>query len=228
MVSDGGLPAVTAFVLGLIVALHPCPLATNIAAMGYIGSSIGGRRRLFMRGLAYAVGRVAGYSLPGMVLAILVRHGIDVLAVGDTLGRWGERLLAPVLIVAGVYFIVAHLLHNEEHCHTVGNGRRWARTYTGSFLLGVLLALAFCPESAIVYFGMIIPMAAENSDGAGYLLPAVFAVATSLPVIILAWCFAYSMTKLAAVRRRMHDVQRWMSIIVGALFVAAGLLLLFV
>lgn len=217
------LPAVTALALGLIVALHPCPLATNIAALSYMSGDADGRRRLLQRGLCYALGRAAGYSVVGVALTVAVRRGVDILSAGHIAGHWGERLLAPLLIVAGLYFIVAHLLHRREHCHTVGHGRRWAATHGGSFALGVLLSLTFCPESAIVFFGMVVPLSAETGS---YLLPVLFAVATSLPVAAMAWCLAYSMGRLTALRGHVANVQRCMSIGVGLVFVAAGVVML--
>lgn len=220
IINSGQLPALTAFLLGLIVALHPCLLVTNIAAMGYIAKDADTGRRVFMRGLSYTAGRIVGYAVLGLILAVLVRRGLDILSIGDALGEWGERLLGPLLIIIGVYLMTARFIH-KEHRHTVGGKRHGARGMAGSFTLGILLALSFCPESAIVYFGMIIPMSAKSQ--AGYLLPTVFAVATSVPAVILAWCFASGVTNISAVRDKMHILQQWMSVSVALLFIIAGI-----
>ena len=256
VIRDCQLPAVAAFVLGLLVALHPCSLAANVAAVGFLGNGNVPTRRFFVLCIAYTVGRIACYSLLGIALLALLRGGADLLAIGDVVGRWGERLLAPLLIVIGVCLIGAHLLHRDKHCHTKGSSR-WGECFQDGIdgiiastppddkhhfysmddgrthswfsimLSGVVTALFFCPESAVVYFGMIIPMSAEAGSG-GYLMPVVFAVGTSLPVIALAWCFRYSVTRLDALCSRMHNIQRVACVVVGLLFIAAGVLLFFV
>ena len=106
-------PLLTAFLLGLIVALHPCPLATNIAAMGYIARDVANRRRVFLNGLFYTFGRMIAYSVLGMVLIVVLRNGADMLSLGHWFSEWGERLLAPVLIVIGLYFMLGHLVHRQ-------------------------------------------------------------------------------------------------------------------
>ena len=220
IIIDGHVPALAALLLGLIVALHPCLVATNVAAMGYMAGGAGRKRSLFLRGVAYTIGRIAGCTLLGAALIAVVRRGVDVLSIGAAAGVWGERLLAPVLILIGLYLILAHFIHRREHCHTLNGGDKAVKGYGGCFALGVLLSLTFCPESAVVFFGMVIPMAAEAHGG--YLLPVVFAIGSAVPAVVLAWCMAYGMANMAALRGKMHVVQRWLSVAVGILFVLAG------
>ena len=220
ILENNGFPVITAFLLGLIVALHPCPLAANIAAMGYIAKDAHRPRRVFVKGLAYTFGRLLAYSLLGIALVVVLRGSGGIEAVGRWFGEWGERVIAPVLILVGLYFILDRFLHRHEHCPAVpAHGCRFSGAW-GSLLLGVLLALSFCPESAIVYFGMLLPLAAQSPSG--WLLPVVFAVATSLPAVLLAWVVAYGLGGTDAVRRRMHIVQRWIGVVVGVLFIGAG------
>lgn len=91
----------------------------------------------------------------------------------------------------------------------------------GALALGALFALAFCPTSAVFYFGMLIPMSATHA--AGYLYPAVFAIATSLPVVIVAWIFAFSAGSIGRFYNRMASVQKWMNLAVGILFIGIGI-----
>ena len=225
IIDDNSVPVLTAFLLGLIVALHPCPLAANVAAMGYLAKDAHDRRRVFMNGLAYTVGRILAYSALGVTLIALFRGSGGMEAVGRWFGEWGERLLAPVLIIIGLYFILDRFLHKHEHCPNVSErGRRFHGSW-GGLLLGVLLAMSFCPESAIVYFGMLMPLSARYSGG--YLLPVVFSVATSVPAVLMAWAVAYGMGGMQAVKNKMHAVQRWMNIVVGVLFIGAGVFSLF-
>ena len=146
LASQSQLPVVTAFLLGLVVALHPCPLATNIAAMGYIARNTG-RSRLFVSGMFYTLGRVLAYTLLGVALLLLWRGSAWMLSLGERIGQWGERLLAPMLLLFGVYLLLAPRLHRHAHCpHVVSGGHRFHGTW-GSLLLGAILALTFCPES---------------------------------------------------------------------------------
>ena len=225
IIDNSGFPALTAFLLGLVVALHPCPLAANVAAMGYLAKDGHVRRRVLLNCLAYTFGRIIAYSLLGVVLIAVFRGTGGVEAVGRWFGEWGERLLAPVLIAVGLYFILDRFIHKHEHCPDVSaHGRRF-RGLWGSMLLGVLLALSFCPESAIVYFGMLMPLSARSSGG--YLLPVVFSLATSVPAVLLAWAAAYGIGATQAVKRKMSVVQRWINVGVGALFIGAGVFMLF-
>lgn len=220
IIDNTQFPVVTAFLLGLAVALHPCPLATNIAAMGYIAKDVNDRRRVFMNGLFYTIGRILAYSVLGVVLAVLLRGSADMLSVGRWFGEWGERLLSPVLIVVGLYFLMSRFLHRHEHCPDVtAHGRRF-HGLGGSLLLGVLLALSFCPESAIVYFGMLMPMSANLSGG--YLLPVVFSLATAVPTVFLAWGVSCGISGTEIMRGRVHIVQKWMNTVIGVLFIGAG------
>lgn len=220
IIDNTQFPVVTAFLLGLAVALHPCPLATNVAAMGYIAKDVNDRRRVFMNGLFYTLGRILAYSVLGVVLAVILRGSADMLSVGRWFGEWGERLLSPVLIIVGLYFLMSRFLHRHEHCPDVkARGRRF-HGLGGSMLLGVLLALSFCPESAIVYFGMLMPMSANLSGG--YLLPVVFSLATAIPTVLLAWGVSCGISGTEAVRGRVHIVQKWTNTVIGVLFIGAG------
>ena len=78
-------PALTAFLLGLMTAVSPCPLATNIAAIGFIGRNIGNRRRIFRNGLLYALGRVIAYTLLGIVLILLLQTGTSLFGIQKSL-----------------------------------------------------------------------------------------------------------------------------------------------
>lgn len=225
IICDGQLPVVTAFLLGIMVAVHPCPLATNIAAMGYIARDTGHGKRVFVSGLYYTLGRIIAYSLLGAILYFVYKNGSDLLHIGELSGQLGEKLLAPVLIVIGLYFIFQRFFHKEgEHCANVGAhaGRfhgRW-----GSMVLGLILALSFCPESAIVYFGVLMPLSAKTNGGV--FLPVVFSIATAIPTVLLAWTVSYGLSSVVF-KERMIAVQRWINMICALLFVAAGVYIMF-
>ena len=216
-------PLLTAFILGILVVMHPCPLAANIAAIGLIlrqKAKKNNSQRSY-----YVLGRTLAYSLLGILLVFLIRIGAKVLHIGDQLSIWGERLLAPLLIVIGLYLLYNDLLHHHDHVPSTKDHQQRFSGVWGSLWLGVLFALAFCPESGIVYFGMIIPMAVQSS--VAYLIPVAFAIGAALPVLFLSYLFAYGIQKMERFERGMHLIQLWLTRFVAVLFIVAGIFCLF-
>ena len=221
LLDNSTTPLVTALLLGLLTALSPCPLATNIAAIGYIGKDIEDRRSVFRKGLLYTLGRTAAYTLLGIVLIGIIRSGASMFGVQKFIGTWGELLLGPLLIVIGLLMLFGHRLNLPQFGFN-GKGEGLAKRGSwGAFLLGVLFAMAFCPSSGMFYFGMLIPMSATATMG--YLLPVVFAVATALPVLIVAWILAFSAGEIGKFYGRVKTIERWLSIVVGVGFIIVGI-----
>ena len=221
LLDNSTTPLVTALLLGLLTALSPCPLATNIAAIGYIGKDIEDRRSVFRKGLLYTLGRVVAYTLLGIVLIGIIRSGASMFGVQKFIGTWGELLLGPLLIVIGLLMLFGHRLNLPQFGFN-GKGEGLAKKGSwGAFLLGVLFAMAFCPSSGMFYFGMLIPM--SSTATMGYLLPVVFAVATALPVLIVAWILAFSAGEIGKFYGRVKTIERWLSIVVGVVFIVVGI-----
>ncbi len=219
---DGStVPVITAFLLGLLTAISPCPLATNITAIGYISRDIGNRNRIFRDGLLYALGRIAAYTLLGAILIAVLREGASVFAMQKAISRYGEMLLAPALVLIGLFMLFGHKLNLPQFGFSGSGDKIKKRGGWGALLLGVLFAMAFCPTSGVFYFGMLMPMSAAETGG--YLLPVVFAIATGLPVIIVAWILAYSVAGLGKFYNRMQVFQKWMNKIIALLFIAVGI-----
>lgn len=221
LLDNSSTPVLTAFLLGLLTALSPCPLATNIAAIGFIGKEMEDRKRVFRNGLLYTLGRILAYTLLGFVLILILKEGSSMFGIQKTIGTWGERVLGPALLVIGLFMLFGDRL-NLPQFGFKGNAEGLARKGGwGSLLIGILFALAFCPTSGVFYFGMLIPLSATTT--AGYLLPVVFAIATALPVLVVAWILAFSVQQMGRLYGRMRTVQRWMNLFVGVLFIAIGI-----
>lgn len=221
LLDNSSTPVLTAFLLGLLTALSPCPLATNIAAIGFIGKDMEDRKRVFRNGLLYTLGRILSYTLLGVVLILVLREGSSMFGIQKAIGTWGEWLLGPLLLVIGLFMLWGDRL-NLPQFGFKGNAEGLARKGGwGALLIGILFALAFCPTSGMFYFGMLIPLSATTP--AGYLLPVVFAVATALPVLAVAWILAFSVQQMGRFYGRMRMVQRWMNLLVGVLFVVIGI-----
>lgn len=214
-------PVLTAFILGLLTAVSPCPLATNIAAIGYIGKDIENRRRIFRNGLLYTLGRIIAYTVLGIILILILKAGSSLFGIQKFIGKYGELVLGPALVLIGLFMLFGNRLPLLSFGFK-GNGEKLARKGGwGALLLGMLFAMAFCPTSGVFYFGMLIPMSATVT--AGWLLPVVFAVATALPVLITAWILAFSVQRIGSFYGKMQTVQKWLNLTVGSIFVAIGI-----
>ena len=226
LLDNSSTPVLTAFLVGLLTAISPCPLATNIAAVGFIGRNIENKKRVFINGLLYTLGRVLSYTLLGVVLIMILKEGSSMFGIQKTIGTWGELLIGPMLLIIGMFMLFGDKLNLPKFGFN-GNAEGLARKGgAGALLIGVLFALAFCPTSGVFYFGMLIPMSATAT--AGYLLPAVFAIATAIPVLIVAWILAFSVQQMSSFYGRIKTVQKWLNLIVGILFIVIGIYYCFV
>src|SRR5574344_2639338 len=221
ILDNSNIPVLTAFVLGLLTAISPCPLATNITAIGYIGRDIESKQRIFWNGILYTVGRIIAYSVLGAILIYILHQGENMFFIQKGISKWGEMLIAPAMILIGLFMLFGDRLNLPKFGFSGNVKSENIRGIWGSLLLGMLFAMAFCPTSGVLYFGMLIPMSAQAT--AGYFLPVVFAFATGLPVILVAWFLAYSVAGVGKFYNRMKIFQKWFNIVVAILFILVGL-----
>lgn len=214
-------PVITAFLLGLLTAISPCPLATNIAAVGFIGKDIGSKWGALRKGLLYTLGRTLGYSILGVALIGILRQGAGIFGIQKFFGRYGEMFIGPIMLVVGLFMLFGRRLNLPKFGFRPGGEDLAKKGGWGALLLGVLFALAFCPTSGVLYFGGLIPLSVASSGG--YFLPVVFAIATALPVLIVAIIIAFSVESIGRFYGKMQTLQRWMNRIVGVLFVVIGI-----
>lgn len=228
LLDSSQVPVFTAFLLGLLTALSPCPLATNVTAVGYITRGCmacdddqqRARRGILWSGVLYTLGRTFAYTLLGVILIYIIRIGKDTFGLQQVVSEWGELILGPSLILIGFFMLFGDKLHLPKFGFN-GNINGMMKGAWDSFVLGILFALAFCPTSGLFYFGMLIPMSA--SAAGGYALPAVYALATGLPVMVVAWILAYSVEGIAGFYRKMQVFQQWFNRLVAALFIIVGI-----
>lgn len=214
-------PPLTAFVLGLLTSFAPCPLATNIAAIGYMGKEMESRRTVFRNGLLYTLGRTLSYMLPGIVLTAVISSGAGIFGIERAVNKWGELLAGPLLMLIGIFMLFGDKLSLKTFGIKNDTAQRFAsKGGIGAFAIGMLFALTFCPASGVIYFGMLIPLSATTAHG--YLLPVIYAVATSLPVIAASWILAFGMERIGNFFGRAKAVHKVMNTVVGLLFIAVG------
>ncbi|MDP3399442.1 MAG: aromatic aminobenezylarsenical efflux permease ArsG family transporter [Bacteroidales bacterium] len=209
---------ITAFILGLMTAISPCPLATNISAIGFISRDIEDKRRVFINGIVYTLGRAASYTL----LAFILFLGADQMNISQIFQGWGEKILGPVMIIIGLFMLnVINIKLPGVQKLTEKLGESSRGSYIGTFLLGMVFALAFCPYSGVLYFAMLIPMTITSASG--LYLPVIFAIATGIPVIIFAWLLAYAVGNVGSLYKHIKVFELWFRRIVAILFIGVGI-----
>lgn len=218
LLENSTMPWVTAFVLGLMTAISPCPLATNITAVGFISKDIENRNRVFVNGLLYTLGRAISYTLIPLVIFL----GADQFKFSGFFQQYGEKLLGPLLIIIGL------LMLDIIKMNIPGIGRLTSKmekktswNYFDAILLGMIFALAFCPYSGVLFFGMLVPITITSASG--LYLPIVFAFATGIPVIVFAWVLAYAVSGLGSVYNKIKTFEIWFRRVVAVLFIGVGI-----
>lgn len=214
------VPVLAAFFIGLMTAISPCPLTTNITAIAYISKRIDDTRHILAVGFLYTLGRMLTYTALAFSIVWL---GLNTQATSFFLQRYGEKVLGPLLIVIGVVLLdVVRIRFLKASSRLDSLKKNLAeKGFIGAFLLGVIFALAFCPFSAVLFFGMLIPLALKTGDA--IFLPSVFAFATGLPVIVFSFILVYSVSQLGRVMDRIQMFEKWVRKIVALIFVGTGL-----
>lgn len=221
LLQSADLPLLTAFVLGLLVALNPCQLAISVSALAYEYRN--GKR--LIDGLVYALGRTITYTAMGWVTMCLIGGGANVVGLQQVLSK-AEVILPYVLIALGLYMLYRAFHrhhHHGDNCHN--SGRIIKRNGPlGSLVLGMTLAFAFCPESAIFYFGMMIPLSISSS--VGVIVPLVFGLSASIPVVAIAWMMNKAVNGAEQLSRGFEYFQQGLNGVTGLLFIAIAILLM--
>lgn len=218
LIDSYNIPVLSAFLLGILTSISPCPLATNVTAIAYISKDIKTAKNTVLNGLFYTLGRGISYT----VLAGLIYFGLSSFQVAEIFQGWGDKVLGPILIIIGLVML------NVIKLNLGGSGEKMEKVklylakkgYFGSLALGVLFALAFCPYSGVLFFGALIPLTLKTTGG--LLLPPVFALGTGLPVIIFAFLLAFSLQKVSRAFRAMQKVEKVMRYLVAILFIGVG------
>jgi cytochrome c biogenesis protein CcdA len=222
MLGNVNIPVLSALLLGLITAVSPCPLATNIAALGYVSRRATDRRYTVLTGALYTLGRMFSYSVIGIIIIVV---GLEIPGVASFLQDFGEQVLGPLLIVIGVIMLIINRISlNLGGGKLSSIGERVAsRGMLGGFLLGALFALAFCPYSAIIFFGVLIPLALKSSGGVT--LPAIYAIGTGMPVLVFAVLLSLSVARVSSWLNAVTRVEKVIRVAVSIIFIGVGVYL---
>jgi cytochrome c biogenesis protein CcdA len=211
------IPPLTALWLGILTSISPCPLATNIAAVSFIAHQLTSSRAVLLSGLLYALGRTATYTGLG---AVICSSAASAPFVSHFLQHKLPQVLGPILILVGAFLLDIFKLPLPS-TNLGGAAERLTKGGVfSSFLLGVLFALAFCPVSAALFFGALIPLSLHS--GLHFLLPAIFGVGTALPVIVVAFGLAFGLQFLFNLLESVGRVEAIARKITGVVFIAVG------
>jgi cytochrome c-type biogenesis protein len=217
LLENSTMPWVSALLLGLMTAISPCPLATNITAVGFISKDIENRNSVFLNGLLYTLGRAISYT----TIALVIYLGADQFKFSGFFQRYGEKILGPLLILIGLFMLDVFMIKfpgMNRLSSRMEKKSKWGNI--DAILLGMVFALAFCPYSGVLYFGMLIPLTISSSSG--LYLPLVFAFTTGIPVIIFAWILAYSVGSIGRAYLKLKNFETWFRKIVALIFILSG------
>lgn len=211
-------PLLAAFALGLMTAISPCPLATNITATAYLSKNIDNKLKVLFNGIFYTLGRMFTYTS----LGVIFYFGASQFKVSRLLQSLGGIWLGIGLLIIGILMldIIKFNIPLFDKFKPKVNEDRKKNNYLNSFLLGVVFALAFCPFSGVLYFGALIPMTIASPSG--LLLPPIYSIATGLPVIIIAWLLAYSVGNIGKFYSSMKSFEKWFKRIIAGIFIIVG------
>jgi len=211
----------TAAWLGILTSISPCPLATNIAAISFIGRDVESPRRVLLSGMLYAVGRSVAYVVLGVVLVSSLTHAPGL---SQFLQKYMNLVLGPLLILAGMVLLGFIELGGSGRAVSAGLQQRvrdWG--LLGAVLLGAVFALSFCPLSAGLFFVSLIPLAVKQ--GSGVLLPLVYGVGTAIPVIVFASVIAMGARSLGGAFQKTTAFAAWAKRVTGVVFILVGIYL---
>lgn len=209
----------TAFWLGILTSISPCPLATNIAATGFISKTLDNPKRSIYSSIFYVLGRSIAYIA---VAALIIGGLLSIPSVSMFLQKYLNKILGPLLILVGMYLL--GLIHFSFYNFSVSaeQGEKLTKKgFIGAFFLGFLFALSFCPVSAALFFGSLIPLAVSSHFP--FLLPLFYGIGTGIPVVIVAIVFVYSATFTFRILKIFKNVEKVGSIFTGLLFVFIGI-----
>ena len=213
------LVCASAFWIGILTSISPCPLATNIAAISFISRRLDSPRLVFMGGMLYALGRTLTYVV---LAAVLVTGVLSMSSVSYFLQKYMNKVLGPILIVAGMSLLGLLRVNLPGLGISKGmQGRVESWGIWGAGALGIIFALSFCPISAAMYFGSLIPMSLKY--GSRLLLPFLYGIGTAVPVLVVAVFVSFGARSVGVAFNKLTTLERWARWITGAVFILVGI-----
>ncbi|MFH1092973.1 MAG: aromatic aminobenezylarsenical efflux permease ArsG family transporter [Candidatus Omnitrophota bacterium] len=209
----------TALSLGVITSISPCPMATNIAAVSFLSKKINHPKAVLFAGITYTLGRMTAYAVLGM---IIIASLVSIPFTANFLQKYMNRILGPILVFVGLFLI--DIIRFNFSGLAISKKRQESLADSGlkgSFALGFLFALAFCPISAALFFGSLIPLSLNNTYGS--ILPFIYGIGTGLPVLAFSLGIAFGVSTIARWFNKMTALEKYTRKITGIIFILVGL-----
>lgn len=213
----------TSLWLGILTSISPCPLASNIAAVSYLGGQINTKYSAILSGLFYAAGRTIAY------FALCFIIGKSLLSIPDVAGFLQQnmnKILGPVLVITGLFLLEVIKIPGAG-IKINQNTQKLAmkNTFMGALFLGILFALAFCPVSAALFFGSVVPLSLKYKSV--ILIPLIYGVGTALPVILFAFAISFSIQSVGKIFDKLTVFELWARKSAAVIFIVAGIYFIF-
>jgi cytochrome c biogenesis protein CcdA len=218
ILNSSSFPVLTAFLLGVFTSIHPCPLALNITAIGYVSHDVKDKKAILYKGLIYTIGRITAYTL----ITLIIYFGTDALKIGSLFNFYGRLFIGPFLVIMGILMLdfIPLKLPVSDKISSFLSKKMSGKNYS-SFLLGFVFSFVFCPHTIVLYFGMLIPLVMATHGG--LTLPVVYAVGTGLPVILVSFILACSIDGINKFFNNMKVIEKWLRIITAIIFIFVGI-----
>jgi len=220
LASSTNIPAISAFVLGLMATLGPCTMATNIAALAYVSRNLTNRRYSVITATLYTLGRMITYTALG---AIIIYAGLSIPGVSIFLQDMGGKALGPFMIIIGLLMLFIDKISfgsgGNQLSDLGGKVADWGMI--GGLPLGAIFALAFCPYSAVLFFALLLPLALKTAGGVT--LPAFFAVGTGLPVLLFGILLSFGAAGISKWVEAISRSEKIIRIIIAVIFIGIGI-----
>ena len=217
--SEALIVFVSAFWLGILTSISPCPLATNIAAVSFLSKRITHTKAVFFSGLFYVIGRMVTYAVLGF---LIIYSLLSVPTIANFLQRYMNKALGPILIIVGLFLLGVFKFNIPGFTLSKDKQETLAQSgIKGSFILGVIFALAFCPTSAALFFGSLIPLSLKSEFGT--ILPFIYGIATGLPVLIFALFMALGIKSVSRWFNKVIKFEIYAKKVTGIIFILAGI-----
>jgi cytochrome c-type biogenesis protein len=205
--------------LGILTSISPCPLATNIAAISFLSRRVNHPRKVLWSGFAYTLGRMTAYVIIGVIL-ISSLAGIP--STANFLQKYMNKILGPVLIIVGLFLLNIFKLNFLDFSISSERQNKLAeKGIFGSFALGAIFALSFCPISAALFFGSLIPLALNNNFGIAF--PFIYGIGTGLPVVIFAIGITLGVQSISRWFNKVTKLEIYMRKVTGIIFILVGI-----
>jgi len=212
-------PLLSALFLGLMVAVSPCTVASNVTVIGFLTNEEKNKKKVFLNGIVYTLGRTLAYGILGMAIFYFASG----LKISELLQHSIGKIIGPLFILVGFLMLdIIHIHGLADKCLHKLNLKNIQKHNWSALGIGLLLAFAFCPYCAAIYFGMLVPLSFTVSYGA--VLPWIFGIGAAIPMFFMTWIIAFSYNKLYKVYNKLQKFEVWFRRILGVLFILSGIL----